>query len=205
MSGVTRHKSQLKGTDSTAKYGQVVIPWQQMLQKFTTTNATQGSVQFATGTAGSAKLAMNSSNLGGHMFASTDVINFLMPLPYDFDSAEAATLNIYTMAAADSLATKGEQFNYVARYTAGTPVSSGVAAGDKFGATFSSSGITQPTQWTVHTGQISGHLFKQSATVAASTFTEGDFINWKLTTGQSGSEGDYTIQCAVFKYVKDFD
>jgi len=202
--GVTRFSSQIKCTEATAKYGEVVIPWQRMLQRFSTANAALSATGFGTGTSSSTKLALNTSNLGALGFASTDVINFLQPLPYDFDGTAASYLDIYTMAGADSLATKGEGFNFAVKYTAATPISSGTAAGDSLGATFSSAGITQPTRWTVHTAQIAGRLFKQTATIAADTLTEGDHINFKLTAALTGTEFDYGIQYATLRYVRDF-
>jgi len=201
---ITRYKSKLRCTESAGKYGEKEYNWKDFLQKFSTTNGALTSVAFGTGAASSTKLALNSSNLGALMFASTDVLNFLMKVPTNCKVNEVSYLDIYTMAGADSLATKGERIGITATYCAVTPIASGTSAGTGLSATFSSSGLTQPTSRVIHTGQVSGRVFKDSVTIAASTLTADNMVNWKLLMGLTGTEGDYGIQKAVYRYVRDW-
>jgi len=193
---VTRWSSQLQPTDATAKYAELRIPWQAILQSYSTKDAAGAGSMLGTGNAKSVVAEANSSGLGGLAPATGDELDFLVKLPNDFDSTEASYLDVYYQTIAS--ATKGNVINWQCTYNAVNPNASTAAIGD---AT-STSGITNPSERTLATGISETFLFKDTVTIAASTLTAGYGIHTQLTCGGDHAEGELIIQEVVLRYVK---
>jgi hypothetical protein len=193
---VTRWSSQLKPTEASAKYAELPLPWQVIIQSYSTKDAAGAASMLGTGNCKSIVGEANSSGLGGIAPASGDEIDFLVKLPNDFDTTAAAYLDIYYQTIAS--ATKGDEVAWTVTYNAVNPNASTQAVAD---AT-STSGITNPTTRTLATGVSETFLFRDSATIAASTLTAGYGVHAQLTAGGTYAEGEVIIENIILRYVK---
>ena len=193
---VTRWSSQMKTTDSSAKMQELQIPWQSIVTTHSTLNATGAAGMFGTGACKTVVSEANSSGLGGIAPASTDEIDFLVKLPNDIDVTGASYLDIYYQTVAS--ATKGDRVGWTITYNAINPNASTQAVADATTTT----GVTNPTSRVLATGVSETFIFKDTATIAASTFTADYCIHFQATCGTGCAEGEVILQNIVFRYQK---
>lgn len=199
--GVTRFSSQVKPTNTTSKWAEFVIPWQVMCQRFTTANAAVVATCLGTGNPGGGKVEIGSSGLTGLCPASTDEIDFLLKIPRDMDVTAASYLDIYYLTGPDTGVTANDEVAWAITYKTHTP---SATSDNTMGDATTTTGITNPTRRTLASTECANRVWKDSATIAASTFTLNDLNHIQITAATSCSEFEVAITHAALRYVKDF-
>lgn len=197
--GVTNFSSKIKDTESSGRYAERAYGAFD-LASVVRANTTSGLVytqqgdlvRFATGDGSS------TSNVAGIAVTSGGPIDFLLRMPSNLDTAQAQYLDIYYFLT--GAGTKGDAVQWAVTYNNCTPnaTTTALATGDV------TTGITDATRRVLATSKANGYMYRDTATIAANTFTANTLPHVTVTALGTYTSPELRVARIVHRFARNF-
>lgn len=203
--GVTTYSGKLQprlspdGTDG--RYEEVIygpLDFAQTLTQSTSVGLTTLNTQIGDKVPIATGDGSSTSNIAGIAPSTGNTIDFLMRVPSNFNAAAASYLDIYYLLTGGG--TKGDAVQFNGAYNLASVNATTVA----LATATTTTGITNSTRRVLATSKSNGYIYKDTITVAASTFTADTMPQFRITALGTYTQPELRIAKIVHRYARNY-
>lgn len=199
--GVTHFSSKIKCTQTDGRYQEINYGPLDLVQVLTQSTSVGASV-LRTNVGANAYIATgdgsSTSNIAGLAPTSGAALDFLMRIPANYDTASTSYVDVYYLLT--GAGTKGDKVSWTGAYNSCSVNATTTA----LATATTTTGITNPSQRTLATGKANGFVYKDSITIAPSTFTADAMPQFRVTALGTYTQPELRIAKIVHRSARAF-